>query len=248
MNFFTFYFAFFSFLPTLLMCCVAIAFSYTILLPFARLRNKFSHNVAKLWGKYNTYILGIKIKKIDYHHFDKNKTYIIAVNHSTYIDPFLCLSILKGQYRIISEADMFRVMYIGGVMKAAGYIPVRMAGKTTDDVICKISRYLSNNISIVIFPEGRRVESEQLGKFRRGILRESEINPDIEILPMAICASTKLRKLKTYKNSARGTVYVKFLKPILLKDIDSDDDTKLEYLRKMLQEAYDDLKEKYHKT
>lgn len=245
MNFYTLYFTIFVLVPTVLLASLIISISFTVLLPFKKLRNYAAHTIAKIWGRYCLFMLSIKIKKIDAHYRDKNSTYIIAVNHSTYIDSFICLSSLGGQYRIVSEADMFKVIYIGAVMRASGYIAVRRGDNTYKDVIHRIHNYIKDNISVLIFPEGRRIESEEIGKLRKGILRVSEINPEIEILPIVIGGCSRVRKIKIFKRNPHTKIYVKFLKPFSFKEVKGGDDEKLDFLKTLFQNAYDELKSIY---
>lgn len=245
MNFYTPHFAIFVFLPTLLLANLIITLSLTILLPFRGLRNYVAHTIAKIWGRYCIYMLNIRIKKLDAYKRKKKKAYIIAVNHSTRIDPFICLSALSGQYRIVSEANMFRVVYIGAVMKASGYIPVRRKDNSYEDVINQISSYLRKGMSIVMFPEGKRIDGEEIGRIRKGILRISEINPNVEVLPVVIGGCRRVRKMKVFERIPKSNIYVKILNPFLFKDIEGEDEDKLNYLKTLFQNAYDELEDKY---
>ncbi len=174
--------------------------------------------------------------------YNPNKTYLLTPNHQSSFDIFACFSIFKKSYAFVSKDTYGKVPLIGFGMSLANYIFVKRgtvgAVKSIDDMEDR----LKNGTSIVIYPEGSRSADGEIRKPKRGILKIAERCPDVEVLPVVIYGTKDIMKAKSIKINPFRKIKVRFLKPFYLKDIDGDDNAKLNYWYEIMDRNYNELK------
>jgi 1-acyl-sn-glycerol-3-phosphate acyltransferase len=88
---------------------------------------------------------------------------LILANHPTLIDVVLLISIIKHTNCVVKKT-LFRDPFLGGVVKAAGYINNLGTEAIVDDCV----RALKSGDNLIIFPEGTRSIPGKELKFQRG--------------------------------------------------------------------------------
>ena len=232
----------FGFIHTLL--CVIIAFPiYPFIRIFSKKKAKYwVHSMAKVWGRGIMKMAFISFDIEGKENYNPNKTYLLTPNHQSSFDIFACFSIFKKSYAFVSKDTYGKVPLIGFGMSLANYIFVKRgtvgAVKSIDDMEDR----LKNGTSIVIYPEGSRSADGEIRKPKRGILKIAERCPDVEVLPVVIYGTKDIMKAKSIKINPFRKIKVRFLKPFYLKDIDGDDNAKLNYWYEIMDKNYNELK------
>ena len=226
--------------------CIIAAFS---IYPFIRLFSKkiastYVHTLAKFWGRVLMKMAFISFNIEGKENYDPNKTYLLTPNHQSAFDIFACFSIFKNSFAFVSKDTYGKVPLIGFGMSLANYIFVKRgtvgAVKSIDDM----ENRLKNNISVVIYPEGTRSATGEIKKPKRGILKIAERCSDIPVLPVVIYGTKDIMKARTIKISPFKKITVRFLEPFYFKDINGDDNAKLDYWYDIMTKNYNELKDK----
>jgi len=115
---------------------------------------------------------------------------ILVANHNSHVDTAILMS-------LFSLGDMLK--YVQPVAaadywlknRAIGYFALRIVGvipivrdRSQQDPLEPISQSLANGRIVIFYPEGTRGEPERMGKFKSGIARLAERNPDVPIIPI----------------------------------------------------------------
>jgi 1-acyl-sn-glycerol-3-phosphate acyltransferase len=130
----------------------------------------------------------------------KNKPVIFAPNHqNALMDALAILYTTKGQPVFTARSDIFKKSIIKKVLTFLKLIPIYRIRdgygnlKLNDEIIRKITDILSQNHSMVIFPEGNHGERRKLRALKKGICRmafqaEEAYNYklDIQIVPVGL--------------------------------------------------------------
>jgi 1-acyl-sn-glycerol-3-phosphate acyltransferase len=82
------------------------------------------HLVARLWGKIQLWIAGIRVSITGLQNINPQKSYILVSNHQSNFDIFALLGYLPIQFRWIAKAELFRVPFMGWAMHRIGYISI----------------------------------------------------------------------------------------------------------------------------
>ncbi len=154
---------------------------------------------ARLWSKFLASISGIKITVSGLENIDKDKPYIIAANHQGAVDIILALAYLPVFFRFAIKKELFKIPIFGWYLKKAGYFSVdRKIILSTFKLIQTIKDITKDGDSVLIFPEGTRSKTGELGEFKRGSLLAAK--GTIPVVPVAISGSFNIMP--------RGTWYI----------------------------------------
>ena len=110
---------------------------------------------------------------------------VVISNHASLADPFL-LSYLPFDLRFVAKDELFHKPLVGWLLRLAGDIPVRRGDPASAAAMASAAEAtLRAGLSVMIFPEGTRSRSGELGAFRDGAFRIA-IATGAPILPVAL--------------------------------------------------------------
>ena len=145
---------------------------------------------------------------------DKNEKYIYIANHTNLIDiPILIKSLYFDKINFMYRASLQRVPMLGFALKHSPFIPiVRENFKKTN--IEQANNILKNAGSVVIFPEGTRSKTGEIGEFKRGAFTLAAFS-NKKIVPICISGVEKITPPNAGLKINKGKVMVEILSPIL---------------------------------
>lgn len=98
---------------------------------------------------------------------------IIVANHPTLLDVVILAS-LFDEIRCVVKEELWRSPWLGGVMRAAGYVSNSLEGAALLET-CR--RSLTDGCSLMIFPEGTRSPGGRPQRFQRGFANIALLAP-----------------------------------------------------------------------
>ncbi len=149
---------------------------------------------------------------------DKNKSYVIVINHNSMAD-ILALYFLPLNFRWVSKREVFRMPYIGQFLYMHGDIAIdRSRGA---DSLRKINEqgkmWIGRGASIAMFPEGTRSKSGEMGRFKQGAFTLAK-EAGVEILPVVMHGTRNIIK-KNFMVNWRNVLSVSVLPPISAEEV-----------------------------
>ena len=158
-------------LPILIILTILTAV-FTIILSPVFPNAQFSYFPARWWGRFFCYLLFIKVKITGLEKLDPKKSYVIAANHQSIYDIFVVYGWLPMIFKWVMKAELRKIPLVGKACESAGHIFIDrknpVAAKKSLD---KAEAQLRNGVSVVVFPEGTRTYTGQIGKFKKGAFR-----------------------------------------------------------------------------
>ncbi len=116
---------------------------------------------------------------------DPRRPYVAVGNHESFVD-MLLISQIPIEMKWLSKSEFFRIPFVGWMMWLAGDIPiVRGDKKAGAQALIDMKDRLAKHVSVMVFPEGTRSQSGELGEFRDGAFRVA-IQTGHPILPLAL--------------------------------------------------------------
>lgn len=94
--------------------------------------------------------------------------HIIASNHISNNDPPFIGVIFKGKYTFMAKEELFRNRLFGWLIRRLGAFPVKRGAKDFAAIDTAIES-ISKGRTFIIFPEGTRSKTGELGKPKSGI-------------------------------------------------------------------------------
>lgn len=152
---------------------------------------------------------------------DPRRPYIVVSNHESFVD-ILLISHLPFEMKWLSKVEMFKIPVVGWLMSLAGDIRLTRGEITSAaDAMKQCEKVLKNKVSVMIFPEGTRSRSGELGKFKNGAFRLA-IDTGTPILPIAVHGCHTALRPKDWR-LGYSTAEVRVLAPIEVEGLSHKD-------------------------
>jgi 1-acyl-sn-glycerol-3-phosphate acyltransferase len=94
------------------------------------------------------------------------KTGIYVTNHNSAVDPY-CFGVVPGEFAFVTSWP-FNIPIYSWIMKQAEYLNIKLGWQTLYE---ESTHLMKNGCSLIIWPEGHRSRSGELGDFENGAFR-----------------------------------------------------------------------------
>lgn len=176
-----------------------------LLLLFVWLRvqwmNKFSprekrdaavDRIVRNWARRLLFIAGAKVKVTGTENIPTDRTCVFASNHQSFFDILVLLAYLDKPHALLSKASIGKVPLIRLWMREIHCVYVNRADmKAGIEAINKMIEVINNGYSAIIFPEGTRSKTDEIGEFKGGAFKVAQ-KTGAPIIPVAIDGTAAL--------------------------------------------------------
>ncbi len=171
----------------------------------------------------------------------REKACIVISNHQHLLD-IVVLFHTFAYFIWVSKIENFKVPVLGWVMRMNGYISLKREDpRTFTKMFQDIKKALSENNPVMIFPEGTRSKSRNMGRFKEGAFKAA-IENKVPIQPIVIDGS--YIGLKTKKDDPETHIRVKILDPVPYEKFPTYEPAQLkEYFRDIIQKELNKMNE-----
>lgn len=192
-------------------------------------QEEFDETVSKEitnWAKKVINLFGGKVKIYGEENVPEGPCLFVA-NHQGNFDIILLLLSINKKVGFVAKKEMEKIPVMSDWMKMSHCVFLdrenpREAVKTFNEA----TENLKNGYSMIIFPEGTRSQTDNMGEFKKGSLKLATKVPEIPIVPVA-CEGTY--KLFESTGSNEVEIKVSFCKPIYLNDLQKEDRVQLSH-------------------
>ena len=127
------------------------------------------HAIARGWSRILLAVSGIRVVAEGVGKLDPGRGYVLAANHSSYMDIPVIMITIPLQFRFFAKQGLFRIPFLGTHLQRAGHIPVvRGDARASLKSMSDGARMLRDrNLSVLLFPEGGRTV-DHLTEFKEG--------------------------------------------------------------------------------
>jgi len=143
---------------------------------------------------------------------DPRRPYVVVSNHESFVD-ILLISHLPWEMKWLSKAELFRIPFLGWLLRLAGDIPIQRGfGPSAIEAIARCRRALGDRVSVMIFPEGTRSNTADLLPFKDGAFRLA-IDAGVPILPLVVHGTSSALPKHDWR-FGRSNAVVRVLEPV----------------------------------
>lgn len=143
---------------------------------------------------------------------DPRRPYVAVANHESFAD-ILLISHLPWEMKWLSKESLFRVPFMGWMMRMAGDIAIHRNQRSSRvEAMEECRDRLRKRVSVMIFPEGTRSRTRDLLPFKDGAFRLA-VETGAPILPLVV-AGTRGAMPKGSWVFGRSRAEVRVLEPI----------------------------------
>jgi 1-acyl-sn-glycerol-3-phosphate acyltransferase len=166
-----------------------------------------------IWSRVNSFFTPMIVSVTGRENIQKGSSYVIISNHRSYYDIFLIYGWLGIDIKWIMKKELAKIPGIGFGSKKVGHIFLdRSNSRIALESLNEAKRKLIGGTSVVIFPEGTRSSSPQVGTFKRGAFKLA-MDLGLPILPVTLKGTERILPPGTL-NLFPGKVHMIIHKPI----------------------------------
>jgi len=123
---------------------------------------------ARGWARCVLVLAGIPVRFEVCERAERLPAAVFMSNHESAVDILVLFLAIRQEVRFLAKRSLFFIPVIGWSMWLAGFVPVdRRRTEKAKEVFGELEERLKSGISILVFPEGTRSRSGELGEFKR---------------------------------------------------------------------------------
>ncbi|MBD3418862.1 MAG: 1-acylglycerol-3-phosphate O-acyltransferase [Chitinivibrionales bacterium] len=171
--------------------------------------------IARLWSRQLLALCGVKVSIDGLDKIKHSSKFIIVSNHQSHLDIPVLMSVLSHIHlTFIAKKELFLIPVFGWGVYMIGNVSIdRSSARKGRVSLAKAAQRLQEeDISVVLFPEGTRSETGDIGGFKRGGFSLA-IESGLTVVPVAIIGTRSVLSKKSYTIHP-GRVAVRIGNPI----------------------------------
>ena len=171
-------------LPILLVATLLCAI-FTILLVHWK-DSAFVHGFQQLWSRLFFWLFFMSPEVEGAENLQPGQSYVFVANHTSMFDAWLVYGWLPVVFKWVMKYSIRHIPFVGTACKAAGHIFIqRGASKQALQCLEEAKSRLVNGVSVVVFPEGTRSKTGEMGPFKRGAFQIA-FDVNLPVVPLSL--------------------------------------------------------------
>ena len=186
--------------------------------------------VQVFWSRSVLWLLLIPIKVTGQENVDPKQSYVFVANHQSFLDVFAVYGWLPNNFKWLMKKEIRKVPFVGTACAVAGHIFVdRSNPRAALQSMDHIKKELVDGISTVIFPEGTRTKTGEMGRFKQGAFKIA-MDMGLPVVPLSLGGFFKAMPSGQAFANPRARVSLNIGEPIDISQF-SDVNEAMEYVR-----------------
>jgi 1-acyl-sn-glycerol-3-phosphate acyltransferase len=146
-------------------------------------------------------------------HLGDTRNTVVMPNHASHLDAPVLFQALGIDFKAVAKKEIFGIPFLGHVLRVAGFIDVNRSDRTqARAALDRAAESLRRGNCFMIFPEGTRTRTGDLGPFKRGAF-VAAIEAGSRIVPAALQGVGDLMPRGRFRIRP-GTVRLRLLEPL----------------------------------
>ena len=171
-------------LPLILLFTI---FTAVVTILFSRWKNAaWLHTLQMWWSRSFYYLCFIPVRVSGLENINPNQSYVFVSNHQSMFDVVLVYGWLPVVFKWMMKKEIRKVPFVGTACAVAGHIFVdRSNPRAALQSVEMVKKELVNGISTVIFPEGTRTKTGEMGRFKQGAFKIA-MDMQLPVVPVSL--------------------------------------------------------------
>lgn len=179
--------------------------------------------VSRIWMTVWLTLIGCSIKIKGKNNFKKGSTYILTLNHNTFLDIPLSCPFIPGPNKTIAKKSMSKIPLFGLFYKRGSVLVDRNDDRSRRSSFELMKKVLAQNIYMCIYPEGSRNRTKDLLKpFYDGAFKLA-VDTNTEIIPALLFNTAKAMPNNKFMYLLPQRLEMHFLESVSPIEISSKD-------------------------
>ena len=172
------------------------------------------HTIQVMWSRSILWLLLVPIKVTGSENVDPKQSYVFVANHQSFLDVFAVYGWLPNNFKWLMKKELRKVPFVGTACAVAGHIFVdRTNPRAAMESLKYIKAQLHDGISTVIFPEGTRTKTGEMGRFKPGAFKIA-MDMELPVVPISLSGFFEAMPPHQFYVSPRARVKLHIGKPV----------------------------------
>ena len=208
-------------LPLIILVTLFTAIFTIVCFPWKN--GKAPRAVQVFWSRSVLWLLLVPIKVTGAENVNPKQSYVFVANHQSALDVF---------------AERRKIPFVGTACAVAGHIFVdRSNPRAALQSVELVKKELVDGISTVIFPEGTRTKTGEMGRFKQGAFKIA-MDLNLPVVPISLSGFYNAMPSGAFFVQPHAHVHLHIGKPINLQQFE-DINTAMEHLRNCVADGID---------
>jgi 1-acyl-sn-glycerol-3-phosphate acyltransferase len=151
---------------------------------------------------------------------------VVMPNHVSHLDAPVLFQALGIDFKALAKKEVFKIPFLGHVLRVAGFIDVDRGDRVqARQAVDRAAESLRQGNCFLIFPEGTRTRTGDLGPFKRGAF-VAAIEARSRVVPAVLQGTRELMPRGDWRLRP-GTVRLRLLDPVSAERYSYDDRERL---------------------
>ena len=169
-------------LPTWTVLCVSAGVCGVL---FTRDRGLFAR-WQRHWARGLFRLCGIELDAKGSEQMQAATPYVIVANHASYMDIPAVFAALPIPPQFMAKRELARIPFVGTALRMGRHVIIERGNRASArDSLEQAAEHVRRGATIMLFPEGTRAESDDIGPFKTGAFRLAKAG-GAAILPVGI--------------------------------------------------------------
>lgn len=178
-----------------------------------------------VWSRIMCALTLVRVEVRGRENISERQSYVFVANHQGAYDIFAIYGYLGHNFRWMMKKSLERIPLVGWACKRAGQIFVdNHSAHAIAQTMKAAERQLAGGMSLVVFPEGARTFTGEVGRFKRGAYTLAT-GFGLPVVPVTIDGAFRVLP-RTRKIPMYGTIRLTVHKPIAASDPNLIDDSR----------------------
>ena len=151
----------------------------------------FAHRCARWWSWWILKTTRVHVTVEGLERLEPDRTYIFVSNHQSTYDIPVVFDSLPFQLRIIAKDSLANFPVLGWHLKTGGHLFVDRKHPDHDGILGRWRRLVDDGLSLIIFPEGTRSWTGEVGRFKSGSFLLA-LEAGLPVVPVAVCGTRRV--------------------------------------------------------
>lgn len=139
-----------------------------------------------IWGRLFCLVFLIPVKIHGQENIRKGQSYVIVSNHQSFFDIFALYGHIGIYFKWMMKKEIGAIPFVGWACRMAGHICVNRESKISSvNSMKQAKEQLTDGMSLLVFPEGTRTATGEMGRFKRGAFQIAS-DLSLPILPVTL--------------------------------------------------------------
>jgi 1-acyl-sn-glycerol-3-phosphate acyltransferase len=128
--------------------------------------------VGRAWCRHLLAVGGVRLSTLGLDKLEPAGKYVFISNHASALDIPVLIVGLPYAVTFMAKKELFQIPFFGWGITVLGHIPVdrSSARKARESIVRAAKRIANEAISLILFPEGTRSATGEIGEFKQGSL------------------------------------------------------------------------------